>query len=195
METANTASLQTSTPQKITKAVAAERLGVSERTVLAMAMAGKVKATKERGENGQMAWSFDAGDIERYLWARSQSDWIGAGRVKSSTTKALVQVAQPLPAAIPLKPWMTIKEAAVYTGLPVSLFIQLINRKQLSAFDVGPRPGGRYRVSRAALDKLEESTLEASTKRKRFYGPRADSICVEAGREFLRQNEAPELWA
>jgi excisionase family DNA binding protein len=52
-------------------------------------------------------------------------------------------------------PWITIDEAAEVSGLPASCIKTLIEAKQLPAIDVGPRPGGRWRVKRTDLEKLE----------------------------------------
>jgi excisionase family DNA binding protein len=50
--------------------------------------------------------------------------------------------------------WMSAKEAAEYSGLPVSTMKVLIGTGKIPAIDCGPRPGGRWRVKRSDLDAL-----------------------------------------
>ena len=56
---------------------------------------------------------------------------------------------------VALKPWLTIHEAADSSGLPASAIKALILSGQLPGIDCGPRPGGRWRVKRVDLEKLE----------------------------------------
>ena len=51
--------------------------------------------------------------------------------------------------------WITVGEAAEYTGLPASAILKLVQSGCIPAFNVGPRPGGAWRIARAALDELE----------------------------------------
>jgi excisionase family DNA binding protein len=53
-----------------------------------------------------------------------------------------------------MRPWLTIAEAADYTGLPESFLLHMIEEGDLPALDVGVRPGGKWRVSRRALDGI-----------------------------------------
>jgi excisionase family DNA binding protein len=55
---------------------------------------------------------------------------------------------------VPETPWLTLDEAAVYSGLPVSYLQKQIDDGCLAAIDVGVRPGGRYRVARRDLDTI-----------------------------------------
>jgi len=50
--------------------------------------------------------------------------------------------------------WLSLPEAAAYTGLPQSTLRKLIASRKLLALDVGPRPGGRWRVKRSDLDAI-----------------------------------------
>ena len=65
----------------------------------------------------------------------------------------------PGPAIAPPRPWLTLDEAAEYSGLPASAVARLIHAGKLRALDVGIRPGGRYRIRRADLDALEGDRL------------------------------------
>jgi excisionase family DNA binding protein len=52
------------------------------------------------------------------------------------------------------RPWLTIDEAAAYSGLPASYLLGLIMAGELKARNVGPRPGGRWRVRKLDLDAI-----------------------------------------
>jgi len=53
------------------------------------------------------------------------------------------------------RPWLTLDEAAEYSGLPASYLLQMVGDRRLAALDVGVRPGGRFRISRRAIDAIE----------------------------------------
>jgi excisionase family DNA binding protein len=76
------------------------------------------------------------GDFKDSRWLRS------IGRNES-------QLLGPSPNA-----FLTLDEASVYIQLPKSHLERLIKTSMLRFHDVGPRPGGRYRVTRQDLDKL-----------------------------------------
>jgi excisionase family DNA binding protein len=70
-----------------------------------------------------------------------------------------VQAPLQLPAApAPDRPWLTVDEAADYSGLPASFLLSLIDGKRLGALDVGVRAGGRYRVARRDVDAIKAPT-------------------------------------
>jgi len=50
--------------------------------------------------------------------------------------------------------WLSLPEAAAYTGLPQSTLRQLLANRKLPGFDTGPRLGGRWRIKRSDLDNL-----------------------------------------
>ena len=50
--------------------------------------------------------------------------------------------------------WLSLPEAAAYTGLPQSTLRKLVANRQLPALDTGPRLGGRWRIKRSDLDNI-----------------------------------------
>jgi excisionase family DNA binding protein len=52
--------------------------------------------------------------------------------------------------------YLTIPEADYYVGLSGDTLFELIESGKLPAIDVGPRPGGKYRILRADLERLKE---------------------------------------
>jgi excisionase family DNA binding protein len=73
---------------------------------------------------------------------------------------ALPPLRPPVQPAPPVsdRPWLTIDEAADYSGLPASFLLGMIEEKRLGALDVGVRAGGRYRVSRRDIDAIKAPT-------------------------------------
>jgi len=128
-----------------------------------MAQSGGIKSKRERDPaTNQMAMRLNAGDIERILYEREHPQEIATrptpGAKNGKAVKALqpvqsVQVAPSLPAQQP-KPWLTVREAEEYSGLPARFLIELIGNGQLPAYNVGPRRGGRWRIARRDLDAL-----------------------------------------
>jgi excisionase family DNA binding protein len=56
--------------------------------------------------------------------------------------------------------WLTLAEATDYSGLPESIVLQLVLTRKLPAMDVGRRRGGRWRIRRSDLERLEGQLLE-----------------------------------
>ncbi|HXM43776.1 MAG TPA: helix-turn-helix domain-containing protein [Bryobacteraceae bacterium] len=50
--------------------------------------------------------------------------------------------------------WLSLPEAAAYTGLPQSTLRKLLGSRKLPALDTGPRLGGRWRIKRSDLDAI-----------------------------------------
>jgi len=50
--------------------------------------------------------------------------------------------------------WLSLPEAAAYTGLPQSTLRKLLASRKLPGMDTGPRLGGRWRIKRSDLDNL-----------------------------------------
>jgi excisionase family DNA binding protein len=50
--------------------------------------------------------------------------------------------------------WLSLPEAAAYTGLPQSTLRKLMASRKLPALDTGPRLGGRWRIKRTDLDGI-----------------------------------------
>ena len=50
--------------------------------------------------------------------------------------------------------WLSLAEAAAYTGLPQSTLRKLLASRKLLGLDTGPRFGGRWRIKRSDLDNI-----------------------------------------
>jgi len=72
---------------------------------------------------------------------------------------ALPPVQPPLQPAAADRPWLTVEEAAGYSGLPASFLLGLVESRRLPALDVGVRAGGRYRVARRDVDAIKAPTI------------------------------------
>jgi len=132
----------------LTKHIAAGRLGLSPRRVLELSDEGKL--TRHRAVDPatkREASMFDAAEVDAFAAAQTPTpvplmiaapagesddgDGRGDGRL-----------------------WLTLGEAAAYTGLPVSHLLGAIGSGELAARDVGPRPGGHWRIRRLDLDAI-----------------------------------------
>jgi hypothetical protein len=139
----------------INKRDAAKRLDVSARTILAMAQAGTIQSKRERDpESNQVVVLLHAGDIERALYEREHPS---KEVVKAPAPKA-VQVVQlpapPTPQA--LRPWLTLDEAASFSGLTKRWLLTIAESETgaISVRDMGKHaPGGRWRFHRGDLEK------------------------------------------
>ena len=145
-----------SQPAYLTRKLAAQRLGISERRLLELAQHGEILREFVKDPNTHQKTSlFPVAGIESYL----------AARRRSNGTPAAAAVPQPAiaPAAMlhtqPMQPqalWLTLAQAAEYSGLPVAYLRQRIRSGWLRALNVGGKAkGGRWRVSRKALNAIE----------------------------------------
>jgi len=159
-------------PGWLTKTSASETLGRSPSRVAALGTEGAIKTQPATNPvSKQRVTLFHAGDVERLAFERDHPgevskvpaklehpplplrsevlSWIRENAIPGGTTDARFNE-QTTP-----KPWLTLAEAAEYSGLPVSTIRNLIDAGSLKHLDVGPRPGGRWRVKRSDLDALE----------------------------------------
>jgi excisionase family DNA binding protein len=153
----------------VTKAIAAARLGLSVRRVLELSAQGAIKrqhVTDPLTRRRQTV--FLAADIDvlaerlaqngNYRMAIYHNGATGAGEAAALRPLQTVSAALPGPSAVlapPDRPWLTVGEAAAYSGLPASFLLMLIAKRCLAALDVGIRPGGRYRIARRDLDGIQ----------------------------------------
>jgi excisionase family DNA binding protein len=156
-------------PGWLTKTSASERLNRSPSRVAALGVEGAIKTqTAQNPVSKQRVTLFHAGDVERLVYERDHPEEVSRVPAKleqpsdafSDLAKTGMWSLRGLPrlerAELPtLKPWLTLAEAAEYSGLPVSTIRNLIDASRLPHLDVGPRPGGRWRVKRSDLDALE----------------------------------------
>lgn len=74
-------------------------------------------------------------------------------------TQKLLAAPAPQPAAMPQPaapaPWLTLAEAALYSGLPLAHLKAAVLAGELPARDVGRRKGGRWRVRREDLEAMQ----------------------------------------
>jgi excisionase family DNA binding protein len=147
------------------KQVAADLLSLSVRRLMELSEHGKF--TRHRAfdpETKREACMFDAAEIQaaqesREYDARPAPVPSAAVAVQSRTAAVAVRPRLPLDeydidAPAVLRPWLTLAEAAAYSGLPASYLRELIGTLELKARNVGPRPGGRWRVRRLDLDAI-----------------------------------------
>jgi len=143
----------------LTKAIAAQRLGLSPRRVLELGNLGNIRHRRVVDPKTRRKQTvFLATDVARLAAA---PDNPGALTPFSAAARSLFPYAALPPAAEPAAPrlWLTPAEAAEYSGLPASYLIELVHSGTLLARDVGVRPGGKYRIRRADLDGLEGKIL------------------------------------
>lgn len=152
----------------LTKGVASTRLEISESRLSALAVEGKIKTLPARSpESNQPIKLYHEGDVERLVFLRDHPEEKPKLPAKVDKLRGLMPLSQMETLAslaleeqrkerqLPLKPWLTIFEAADWSGLPASAIKALILSGQLPGIDCGPRPGGRWRVKRVDLEKLE----------------------------------------
>jgi excisionase family DNA binding protein len=138
-------------PAYLTKEVAAKRSGRSVRRLLELASAGRIRKqiVKDEENAGRALALFHPADID------------ALARGENPPPPAALQISGPMrpPAALPQgeeiaktpRLWLTIAEAAEYSGLPASFLTNRVAAGALPAIDVGVRPGGRWRIARRDL--------------------------------------------
>jgi excisionase family DNA binding protein len=146
----------------LTKELAAEQLGLSVRRLMELSAEGKPKRYREVDpETKREAVMFRFEEIKQM---REEST---AAPVPNALARVARRFAIEAPAeasaAAPSngdRPWVTLDDAADYTGLPASVLQRLIEAGRLPAIDVGVRPGGHWRVKRSDLDAIQGDRLK-----------------------------------
>lgn len=139
----------------VSKEIAAKRLGLSVRRVLELSARGILKRrTVVDPITKRKQTVFLAADVDRVIDGQRR---VVAYRVGAGEVAALPPPPAPSAPPPPNTTWLTLEEAAVYTGLPVSYIQKQIDDGCLNAVDVGVRPGGRFRVARRDLDTITGS--------------------------------------
>jgi len=143
------------------KKIAAERLGVTESRVAQLGDAIKTQRARNP-KSHQWVILYHEGDVERYRFERENPSEVPKLPAKIDKPNPFEELAKTgmlsirnLPTVAEKKPWMTISEASEWSGLPASTIARLIKTGVLLAIDCGPRPGGKWRVKRLDLEKLE----------------------------------------
>ena len=145
----------------LNKETAARRSGRSVRRLLELAAAGRIRKQiiKDEKNSGRALAVFHAGDIAQL--AKGEMPPVNGALQISRPVRHVAALPQPeIASVIPPtpRPWLTLAEAAEYTGLPESFLAKRIGEGKLPALDVGPRPGGHWRVSRRDLDAITANT-------------------------------------
>jgi len=152
----------------LTKQIAADRLELSVRRIIELSAPEVGLFTRHRAfdpETKREAIMFDAAEIEAYR--------------RDAATKPAPGALAVRPSRLPLddydiddaadtgagRLWLTLAEAAAYSGLPASHLLAEINSGELAARDVGVRPGGHWRVRRLDLDAIEGKRAGARSLR------------------------------
>jgi len=136
----------------LTKDDAAKRSGRSVRRLLELASRGQLRKRIIRdAKNGNRALTlFHAGDIAALADGEAPH---GALQI-SGPVRPIAALPQGEELAKAPRLWLTLAEAADYSGLPASYLLAQIGEKKLPALDVGVRPGGRWRISRHDLKAI-----------------------------------------
>src|SRR6185369_2368969 len=125
-----------STPQSlpgyVSKAEASERLRLSARRVLELADAGLI----------------NRGYVRDPVTKRRQTALL------EEDVERLIQNRKGIAPQASDAPWLTLEEAAVYSGLPGDYLERQIRTGRLGAIDVSVGPAGGYRVARRDLDAI-----------------------------------------
>ena len=138
----------------LTKQVAADRLNLSVRRLMELAAEGKF--TRHRAydpETKREAIMFDAAEIQAIADRKEYN--VPASSTAVAVRPRVVEVDGEPAAPAVLRPWLTLAEAADYSGLPATILFGLIQTGELRARDVGVRPGGRWRIRKLDLDAIE----------------------------------------
>jgi excisionase family DNA binding protein len=142
-------------PEFISKEIAAQRLGLSVRRVLELSANGAMRRRQVTDPVTKRRQTvFSAAEVHRAVMDGKQR--LVAYRGGAGEVAALPPVqALPAPSPAPDRPWLTVDEAADYSGLPGTYLLRMIEERRLGALDVGVRPGGRYRIARRDVDAIK----------------------------------------
>lgn len=141
----------------LTKQLAAQRLDMSVRRLMEISAEGQI--TRHRAidpKTRREAVMFDAREVDQMKQAmngRPVPLALPPGPPMSAALAAAAELEEDYDA--PMRLWVTIAQAAEYTGLPASTITRLIDAGKLKALDVGVRPGGHWRVRKADLEAIE----------------------------------------
>jgi excisionase family DNA binding protein len=151
----------------VSKEIAAKRIGLSVRRVLELSQRGLLKRRTVRDPVTKRRQTvFREEDVDRIVTEgnrRLTAYRGGAGEVAALPPFQAVSA----PPVAPDRPWLTINEAANYSGLPASFLLRIIGKQRLRALDVGVRPGGRYRVAKRDLDAIVSTVIPLNAGKKR----------------------------
>ena len=135
---------------------AAEALGVTERTIRRMCEERKIGSRVQRVKGRKPFRVVNAVDLERLAAEQSRPALIS--EVPAQRPPAMVKEREAAPVTYIVRPWLTLDEAAEFSGLPKSwLLLQArggIGREPfVHAINVGTERRASWRFSRAALSR------------------------------------------
>ena len=148
-------------PEYISKQLAAESLGLSPRRLLEISQTGQIKRRYARDPVTKRRQAiFRAADVARLADEIASRKCSVRPEAAARSESAALSHIRTVPPALPqlerpARPWLTVDEAADYTGLPASFLASMIAAGKLAALDVGVRAGGRWRVNRRDLDGIK----------------------------------------
>jgi excisionase family DNA binding protein len=153
-----------------TKEVAAEYLSMSVRRLMELSAEGKPKRYREVDpETKREAVMFRCEEIKQ-MREESRAAVLSNAlarvprrfAIEAPAADRMVSLGQAKWAteASAAAPWLTLDDAAEYTGLPASVLQRFIEAGRLPAIDVGVRPGGHWRVKRSDLDAIQGDRLK-----------------------------------
>ena len=142
-----------SKPEYLNKDLSAKRSGLSVRRLLELANKGAIRKKHMRDPQSKRQIAvFAAEDLDRLN--SGEYPQTGVALTTRKVSGAALSQPSPHPSAREI-PWLTLAEAAEFSGLPESFLLSLVTAGRLPALDVGVRPGGRYRVSRRDIGAIE----------------------------------------
>jgi excisionase family DNA binding protein len=156
----------TRAPEYLSKEIVAKRLGLSVRRVLELSARGTLKrrAVVDPGTKRKQT-VFRADDVAAVIDGQKRLVAYRGGADVAAAVPPLPAISAPPPAHD--RPWLTVDEAAEYSGLPASFLLQMIGDRRLAALDVGVRAGGRFRISRRAIDAIEAPIAQTRVGKSR----------------------------
>jgi excisionase family DNA binding protein len=168
------------TAQWISKEEAGNRLGVSPRRALELAKEGRLQSDQVvNPKSGKPVTRIQAGSVERFIAERGvipdpaprtrahNEPMLAAdpitdlsrrhdalpGQVEALARLLCGDGAIRTTSAPPPHLWLTVKEAAAYSGLPVDLIENCIGKGELKALFIGKgRRGGAWRIRKVDLE-------------------------------------------
>lgn len=143
----------------LTKQLAADRLNLSVRRLMELSAddaEGGAILTRHRAfdpETKREAFMFAASEVEalKKKWAATPAPGAVAVRPRIELDADDNEPA----VSNNFRLWLTLSEAAEYSGLPASILQAMIESGELRALNVGVRPGGHWRVRKADVDAVE----------------------------------------
>lgn len=141
----------------LSKEAAAARLAVSARTVERWIEEGKLQSRLQRQAGRKPRVVIDPASIQAAVDEGRTPAAAAAALPALRVPEGLAQLLQRIAPAAPVKPWLTLEEAAEYSGLPRGWLLSQARGGSAIALDVGMAGRSAWRFSRSRLAKLSRS--------------------------------------